>query len=296
MMTAGRTAYQRAAALCAETVVRMPALEQPLRRLGASVWHVPGAGRFYRSVAARYGDRLRESRSQFRRVMVGSTPLVLDVTEFTASSLFFGNVPYEPKTTAYIRQRLRPGHVFADVGANHGYFTMLAAALVGARGRVFAFEPNPPVFEQLQRHVRLNEFEDRVVLVKQALSDTAADAARFFVSQAAGNSGLSSLMPAASMFGSGGLSPDCTIHVSTGTFDRWLAASGADHVDLVKIDTEGAEAHVVRGMEHALQSGRIGAVVCETEWGSEAHQRLCRSGLVPERLDAIGPLTNIAYA
>jgi len=199
-------------------------LEQPLVRLGASIWHRPGAGRFYRSVTARYGDRLRQSRSNFRRVMVGDTPLILDVTEFTASGLYFGNVPYEPRT------------------------------------------------------------------------DTSQEGAPFFVSQFGGNSVLSSLMPAASTLAIGGLSPDRTILVRTGTFDRWLAASGVRRVDLVKIDTEGAEAHVVRGMSEALRDGRVGAVVCETRWDSDAHRLLCGFGLVPQALETVGPLANIAYA
>ena len=228
--------------------------------------------------------------------MVGDTPLVLDVTEFTASGLYFGNSPYEPKTTEYMRRHLWPGCIFADVGANHGYFTVLAAALVGEGGRVFAFEPNPPVYEQLDQHVRLNGFERRVVLVQQALSDSSQEGTRFFVSQWSGNSGLSSMMPAASTIAVGGLSPDRTIPVRTDTFDRWLAASGAERVDLVKIDTEGAEALVVRGMSEALRDRRVGAVVCETRWDSDAHRRLCGFGLVPQSLETIGALTNIAYA
>ena len=296
MTSVARATYRLTATLCADLVSRLPVLERPLVRLGASVWHVPKAGRFYRSVAGRYADRLRQSGSPFRRVMVGDRALIVDVTEFTTSTLYFGNVPYEPETTAYLRQRLRLGAVFADVGANHGYFTILAAALVGENGHVFAFEPNPPVYEQLVTHVRLNGFEHRVVPMQQALSDATSEGARLFVSQCSGNSGLSSLAPAASTIAAGGLSPERTIPVRTETFDRWLATSGVGRVDLVKIDTEGSEAQVVRGMSAALQAGRVGAVVCETRWDSEAHRLLCGSGLVPQPLETIGPLTNIAYA
>ena len=175
--TVAGAAYRSAAACCAAAMEHLPPIERPMVRLGISVWHVPGAGRFYRSVADRYALRLRRSHRPYRRVKVGDSTLVLDVTEFTASSLYFGNVPYEPKTTQYFRQRLGPGSVFADIGANHGYFTVLVAALVGPEGRVFAFEPNPPVFEQLDAHVRLNGFEQRVVLRQEALSETAGDAA-----------------------------------------------------------------------------------------------------------------------
>jgi FkbM family methyltransferase len=295
MTSVARATYWLTATLCAELVSHLPVLEGPLLRVGAAVWHRPNAGRFYRSVAGRYADRLRLSHSQFRRVMVGDTPLIVDVTEFTTSTLFFGRVPYEPETTDYLRQRLRPGGVFADIGANHGYFTMLAASLVGDHGRVFAFEPNPRVYEQLENHVRLNAFERRVVLQAQALWDKTGEH-RLFVSQWKGNSGVSTLMPDASLIAQGGVSPEQTICVRTETFDRWLATTGIERVDLVKIDTERSEAEVVRGMAGALRARRVGAVVCETGWDSEAHRLLCEAGLVPRALETNGPVMNIAYA
>lgn len=50
---------------------------------------------------------------------------------------------YEPHVTRRLREQLPPGGVFVDVGANIGYYTLLAARRVGPRGRVIAFEPNP---------------------------------------------------------------------------------------------------------------------------------------------------------
>jgi FkbM family methyltransferase len=295
MTSLARATYQVTASACADLVSRVPALEPALVRVGSHVWHWRHTGRFYKSVAGRYADRLRQSGSPFRRVMIGDMSLILDVTEFTTSPLYFGNIPYEPMTTEYLHRYLRPGCVFADVGANHGYFTVLAAGLVGERGRVFAFEPNPPVYERLDHHVRVNGFNHRVVLLQQALWDSTGEET-FFVSQWRENSGISTLTPGASTLAQGGLSPDRTIRVRTETFDHWLAESGIERVDAVKIDAEGAEAHVVRGMSEALGAGRIDAVICETEWDSDAHRFLCGFGFVPQALDSNGPLMNIAYA
>jgi FkbM family methyltransferase len=295
MTSLARATYQFSASACADLVSRVPALEPALVRVGSRVWHWRRTGRFYRSVAGRYADRLRQSGSPFRRVMIGDVPLIVDVTEFTTSSLYFGNIPYEPKTTEYLRRHLQPGSVFADVGANHGYFTIIAAGLVGERGLVFAFEPNPPVYQRLSTHVTLNGFDRRVVLREQALWDSSGEET-FFVSQWSRNNGISTLTPGVCHIANGGLSPDRTIRVRTETFDHWLATDGVERVDLVKVDAEGAEAHIVRGMSGGLRSGRIDAVVCETEWGSETHRLLCGFGLVPEPLDTNGPLTNIAYA
>jgi FkbM family methyltransferase len=287
--------YRFTAAALAEVVSAVPALEGPFVRLGARVWGWRGMGRFYRSVAGRYADRLRESGSPFRRVLIGDTSLIVDVTEFTTITHFFGNVPYEPATTEYLRRHLARGDVFVDVGANHGYFTLIAAALVGERGRVFAFEPNPPVFKQLAMHVSLNSFDDRVVLLPAALSDVPDDQARFFVSQWSRNSGISTLRPTDSTIADGGLSREHTISIRADTFDRWFAASRLDRVDLVKIDAEGSEELVLRGMSEALRSGRVRAVICETTWDGPAHRLLCAAGLLPAALESFGPVTNIVF-
>jgi FkbM family methyltransferase len=291
-----RRLYRAAAEGCAEVVVRMPALEAPFVRMGARVWSRPGVGRFYRSAAHRVARRIRRAGTPFRPLVVCGTPVVLDATEFTTLALFFGGVVYEVATTEYVTSHLVPGAVFVDVGANHGYFSMLAASRVGARGRVVAFEPNPAVFSQLAGHVRLNGFESRVTLVPMALSDAAAEAAPFFVSQVPANSGLSSLMPAAATLEAGGLSEAHTIPVRIDTFDHWFAASRIDRVDLVKIDVEGAEARVVAGMRTTLASGAVGALICETVWGSPAHEALCEAGYEPRVLDPVGALSNVLYS
>ena len=290
-----RRAYRAAAAGCAEVVSRVPSLERPFVRLGARAWSRPLIGRFYRSTADRLAVRLRRRGAPFRRLVVAGVPLVLDVTEFTTSTLYFGGVGYEPRTTACLARALTDGSVFVDVGANHGYFTVLAAALVGPAGRVVAFEPNPAVFEQLQTHVRLNGFEARVTAIRAALADAPQDDVPLFVSTAPGNSGLSSLVPEPVTIALGGLSLDRTVPVRVDTFDRWFQASGLAHIDVVKIDVEGAEDRVLAGMTASLASKTIGVVLCETVWEGPAHRALCGAGFVASRLESFDRVCNICY-
>lgn len=289
-----RRTYRIAAAACAELVWRVPALEPTFIRLGMLAWERPGIGRFYRSAAYRLAQRMRDGRSPFRRVKVQGIPLLLDVTEFTAGPLYFGGSIYEPQTTAYFAGELRPGRVFVDIGANHGYFSVLAAALVGEGGRVVAFEPNPRIFRQLRTHVGLNDFDDRVTLLPSALADAPGEA-RLFVSQDVGNSGLSSLTPASEHLESGSLSEAHTVSVPVDTFDHWFASSGLSRVDLLKIDVEGAEALVLRGMSASLRADAIGAIICETAWDGPTHRALCGAGFSARTLDSAGVLSNILY-
>jgi FkbM family methyltransferase len=290
-----RELYQAAAEGCADVVVRVPVLERPFIGIGKRLWSVPGAGRFYRSAAHRVAQRIKQAGTPFRRFSVCGASITLDATEFTTLEHYFGGLAYEAATTTHVAGHLAPGNVFVDIGANTGYFSMLAAARVGPTGRVMAFEPNPDVFAQLQTHVVLNGFESRVTLAQMALSDAPDPAARFFVSQDRANSGLSSLTPMAGMLEGGDLSEAHTIPVRVDTFDHWFASSGLGHVDLMKIDVEGAEARVVAGMRGSLASGAITAIICETVWGSPAHEALTAAGYEPEVLDAVGPLSNVLY-
>ncbi len=294
-----RQTYRMCAAACAELVWRVPALEPAFVGIGTKAAHAPGIGRFYRSAAHRLSERLRAADARFRAVVVGEQPLVLDVTEFTAGPLYFCGSPYEPITTAQLTGRLRPGQLFVDIGANHGYFTLLAAALVGPSGRVAAFEPNPRVFEQLRTHVRLNGFADRVRLERCALGDQPAAAVPLYVSQVASNSGLSSLTPNAAALSCHDLSETATVPVTVETFDGWIAASRLldrrEAIDLVKIDVEGAESHVIAGMARTLATGRIRALIVETAWQGPAHCRLRDAGFTAQPLDRDGALTNVLF-
>ena len=293
-MTTVRNGYDAVAGLCASALARVPMLEGPFVAAGRRMWRWRRPARLYRSVVGRYADRLRSSGREFRTMAVGGSALSLDVTEFTTLPMYFGGQPYEPQTTEFVRAHLAPGDAFVDVGANHGYFTLLAAALVGARGRVFSFEPNPHTRERLRVHLVCNRFEDRVTIEPTALSDTAGPG-RLYLSRWAANSGITSLTPSPENLADGGLSPEHTIDVETDTFDRWRSARNAGRIAVVKMDAEGAEDLIVRGMCASLRAGAIDAVVCETRGDSEAHRTLLSHGFSATALERNGPLTNIGY-
>jgi len=76
---------------------------------------------------------------------------------------------YEPALQRLINQRVQSGRVFYDIGANAGFYTLLAAMRVGT-GKVFAFEPMPENVDSLKRHIQLNAL-DNVSIVQAAVSD-----------------------------------------------------------------------------------------------------------------------------
>jgi len=159
---------------------------------------------------------------------------------------FLCGIGKEDITADYIKPLLHAGSTFVDVGANVGYFTLLASTL-GAR--VVAYEPTPSVFDRLKENVALNGFE-RADLVNAAVMDKPGTLSLH----------LSGDDPEAnSLFGD---DPN-SVRVPAISLDDDLAARGIDHVDLLKIDAEGAEPYVLDGATRLLTSPHPPAIIME---------------------------------
>jgi FkbM family methyltransferase len=149
---------------------------------------------------------------------------------------------WEPFETRLVLGLLAPGSVFLDVGANIGYFTLLAARAVGPGGRVFAFEPEPENFRLLQANLALNEVTGQVHAVMAGLSDADTDG-RLYLSE--DNLGDHQLHPADT---SRGNVPVSLLHGSDYLCGR------AGRFDVVKVDVQGAEYAVMAGLLPLLQA------------------------------------------
>lgn len=149
---------------------------------------------------------------------------------------------WEPYETSLLLSVLRPGDVFVDVGANIGYFSLLAASVVGEAGTVFAFEPDPENFSLLQRNAALNGQQARIVAVQAAL---AADAGVGHLYLSEDNLGDHQIYAA----GDGRSSLPITLVNGS----DYLGGS-LSRIDLLKIDTQGSEYQVVAGLLPLLQA------------------------------------------
>jgi FkbM family methyltransferase len=149
---------------------------------------------------------------------------------------------YEVGTTRLLQQVIKPGMVVVDAGAHVGYYTLLAARHVAPAGKVYAFEPAPANFDLLLRNIQRNEYAN-VVAVNAALSKGAGQATLYLTGL---DNGRHSLFRH-------GLPQQGSVVVQTTTLDAFLEAEGWPRVDLVKVDVEGAEADVLKGMEQLLR-------------------------------------------
>lgn len=279
-----KAARNVAADAVAHAVAALPFLERPFRAVGPHVRHRPLVEAFHRRSRMTLADLWKRQGTRFRPVIVGGVTITMDVTDFTCHGLYFHGVTYEPATVQCLVDRLRPGQTFVDVGANHGYFSVLAARLVGPAGRVFAFEPNPSVFEQLSEHVACNGLSN-VVTEREALAEQEGPL-ELFVSACAANSGLSSIAPGSHLFESGSLDRDRHFQVHGTTFDRWRRSRGVERIDLLKIDVEGAEMLVLRGMSETLAEAAPAGIICESHGVGGAHEDEARRLLVAHGYEA----------
>lgn len=194
-------------------------------------------------------------------VQVQSGPaqgLWLHLNPRTGKTYFEGGV--EPEVQEALQQHLRAGMTLYDVGANIGFFSLLAARLVGKEGHVVAFEADPEIAARLREHVARNEFGRITVEEKAVWSEPRTV---FFARTDPATSpdrGLGHVVA------SGG---GDTIEVNAESLDDYTWTHPLP--DFLKCDAEGAEVEVFRGAERLLKEKRPG-IICEMH--SEENQRL----------------------
>jgi FkbM family methyltransferase len=168
--------------------------------------------------------------------------------------MFLGT--YEPEQTALFCRQVRAGDVVFDVGANAGYYTLLAARLAGPRGRVIACEPDPRIAAYLRLHVEANRLEN-VTVVQSAVG------AKSGVAQFCRGKGT----------GTGRVSNAGELTVRVRTLDDLARQHGALPTH-VKIDVEGAELDVLHGAHETLNRPR--PTIFLSTHGTHVHDPCCR--------------------
>jgi FkbM family methyltransferase len=160
----------------------------------------------------------------------------------------------------FCRDYLKPGMTAFDVGASIGAFTASFARTVGPAGSVHAFEPLADTHRRLSRTCELNGLEN-VVAISVALSDETGSSD--LVLYGSGFESWSTLSGRRIDLEGGTLEPVEAINVATTTFDRYCADAKVGHIDLVKIDVEGAEQRVLLGGAAFLEASRVDLVLIE---------------------------------
>jgi len=193
---------------------------------------------------------------------------------FDETSAVWASGKTEASLQRALERLLGPGSIFFDIGANVGFFTLLGARLVGPSGTVVAFEPLADNAEKLRRNVALNSLSNVDVIVK-AVSDASGD--RLLDAQ---HPATAALVPADHSGPTDGLA-----RVEVTSLDDFLVTRPGLDPDVVKIDAEGHEVEIVRGMVDVLSRSHV-VLLCEMHGrGREFAGALATAGYRTARLD-----------
>jgi len=201
---------------------------------GTGVGKIPGAYTLHRLLY----ERLREDTIKVQ----GSKMCVsMDNLPHSYAKTFqaYAFDTWEPLTTKLFKEVIRKDDVVLDLGANIGYYTLLASRLVGEEGRVIAFEPEPTNFEILTRNILLNDSRN-VLTIQKAVTD---------------KKGKTNLYVDSKDTGAHTLCNDNRLHkhieVDTVSLDEFLPSSVK--VDVIKMDIEGSEMKALAGMSNVIE-------------------------------------------
>jgi FkbM family methyltransferase len=160
------------------------------------------------------------------------------------------NEAHEPFETELVKNAVKKGDVVLDIGAHIGYYTLIFAKLVGERGKVFAFEPEPTNFALLSKNVEINGYRN-VILVQKAVSDKTGRIKLYLCKDSTAIHNIHNL-------GNGRQS----IEIESIRLDDYFKNYDGK-IDFIKMDIEGAEGVALQGMSSLLSKNRNVKIVTE---------------------------------
>lgn len=183
-------------------------------------------------------------------------------TQRNLAAHILGGTLYEPEVSLVLMHILQSGDGFVDVGANVGFFTVIAARLVGTGGQVHAFEPETANMQRLRQNIALNELTN-VELHEAAVGDHNGETELFINSDNDGGHALWN--PAAHSFNKRSRETVIVQKTRLVTLDSALGNYAGAHprIKAIKLDAEGYEQHVLIGAVETIRHHNIPFVLAE---------------------------------
>lgn len=177
------------------------------------------------------------------------------------------NGVYEEFETELFKKRIKKGMTVVDIGANWGWYTLIAAKLVGEKGKVYAFEPEPCNYDLLVKNIEINGY-DNIIPVQKAVSNKVGTVKLFLTQDNPGGHTI--------YIYNHSLQRNF-VKVESITLDEFFRDRN-DKIDVMKMDAEGAEFAILQGMREILERNKT--IEIFTEFWPEA---LKNFGYPPER-------------
>lgn len=173
---------------------------------------------------------------------------------------------WEESFTRILRRYLKEDTIFFDVGANFGYYGLVAGATIGNEGGIHFFEPNPLLAGYIRKTIAINGLDKRAHLVREAVGNS--------------NEKITLTIPG-DYFGSASVAINAqdiatyvdrdelkSVKVPQTTLDAYVQKNKIKHVDVIKIDVEGFEESVYAGMKGVINDNPNVIVFLEFTAGS----------------------------
>lgn len=183
--------------------------------------------------------------------------MFLDTRDLLIAPWLLIHGEWEPEETELVKKLIKPGDVFVDVGANLGYYTLLAAR-VGA-SHTYAFEAQPSTYELLGKNVIINWMTKFITCENLAVYSHTTDLEFFIRNHYPGNSSLGFTPPDQLQKWFDTTTP---VKVHAVSLDDYFADKPGK-LDLVKVDVEGAEPAVFEGARRTLARHHDIKILCE---------------------------------
>ena len=152
---------------------------------------------------------------------------------------------YEESEAKIMEEKIKVGNIVVDVGANIGLHTLNMARIVGNTGRVFAFEPDPSNFEILEKNVKINNYQN-IILEQKAVGDKNGRTTLY----QSDHPGMHRIFPQTKQ-------AKGQVQVELTSLDKYFIDSNlADKINFIKIDVEGLEFSVLKGMKNILKNNK----------------------------------------
>lgn len=166
---------------------------------------------------------------------------------------------WEMWITRVFRETIKKGMTVVEVGANIGYYTLLAAKQISSSGKLYAFEANPQVFDILYQNILVNGLLDRTTLVNKPVFDKTCT---LKFSKLKKHLASGSVAEFSEEFLAQYRDEVERVEMDAVSLDEYFADDKSG-IDVIKIDAEGSEAHIFDGMKKIIENNPQLIIICE---------------------------------
>ena len=174
----------------------------------------------------------------------------LDVSRDVDKYFYWGE--FESEIIEFLLALLIKSSIFFDIGANIGIYSLVASKNIITGGKIYAFEPADWAYDRLTENISINDIKN-VETFKLAVSDFTGSRQFYVCEDDAYNSLISTPMKQVQK----------VVAINSIRLDDFCLDKNIDHIDILKIDVEGADFLVLKGTEKILRSDLPPIIICE---------------------------------